>query len=103
MIAHQAIGVDLSVGFSTGLTEGVQKADPVLVIDENVLALVAAVHHVVHGTRILDAELSSPEGESRGDGAEAQVECGNVENRPLLWVKLSSAVRVFNSSFLSSY
>ena len=59
VVAHETPCVDLPVGFLASLPEGLQKQLAVFVGAEDRLAMVAAVHDVINGPRILDSELSS--------------------------------------------
>ncbi len=58
VIAHQTPGMDLPVGLFTGLPERFQEQLTILVGAEDRLAVVAAIHDVIDGTRILDSEFS---------------------------------------------
>ena len=51
---HEAIGMDLPVGFGAGFGEGGQKTLPVQVVVENGFAPVPAIHDVANGPRILN-------------------------------------------------
>ena len=57
VVAHQAPGMDLPVGFLTGFTKGVQEQPPILVIQENGLAPVATIHRVINRPGVLNSEL----------------------------------------------
>src|ERR1035437_237217 len=58
MIAHQAIGMHLPVGFGASLAHRTQDPLPVFVVPEDVLPLVPPVHDVIHGPRMLNAQLA---------------------------------------------
>jgi hypothetical protein len=58
MIAHQTPSMDLPTGLLASRAQGGQKSRPILVIVENALGLVPAIHDVMHGARILDAQFS---------------------------------------------
>jgi hypothetical protein len=61
MIAHQAPGVNLPVGFGTGLPQRIQKQLPVFVAAENVFAVIPSAHDVVGCSRILESQFTCPE------------------------------------------
>ena len=69
VIAHQAPGVDLPVGLPTGLAEGLKKKLAVFGGAEDGFAMVATVHDVIDGTRILNSEFSRHDQQVRGKGA----------------------------------
>lgn len=48
----------LPCSFLAGLGQCLEKILPVHIVQENVLALVATAHDVVHGTGVLDAQLA---------------------------------------------
>jgi hypothetical protein len=75
VIAHQTICVHLPFGLAASLIQRSQKATPVLVILEDVLALISAIQEVVNGPRILDAQLArhSPD-------LPASINCVNSED-----------------------
>ena len=58
MIGHQAPGMDVPAGLLTGLVQGLQEEFAVPVVLEDGLAPVTAIHDVVYGAGILDAQLS---------------------------------------------
>jgi hypothetical protein len=58
MVGHEAKGVDLPAGLGAGLPKGFQEERAVLVGFENGLVAVAAIHDVVDGVRVLEAEFS---------------------------------------------
>jgi hypothetical protein len=58
MIAHQAIGVHLPARLLAGFGEGPQETPAILVIRENRLASIAAIHDMVDGPRILYTQLA---------------------------------------------
>lgn len=58
VVRHQAAGMDLPAGLGAGLARGVDEALAVLVVFEDGFAAVAAIHDVVKGPRVLDAQLA---------------------------------------------
>jgi hypothetical protein len=66
MVAHEAPGVELKAGFVAGFGKGFEKIKAVDFVVKDVLRAVAAIHEVVDGTGILDAQLS---GHGRGYAA----------------------------------
>jgi hypothetical protein len=59
VIAHQAIGMHLPAGLFASLAQSLQESVPVLVVSENRLAAITAIHDMVHCPGILDAQLAS--------------------------------------------
>ena len=57
MIAHEAPGMDLPVGAQAGFFEGLEEVEAVEIGLEDGFAAVAAVHEVVDGSLVLDAQL----------------------------------------------
>ena len=55
MIAPQAIRVHLPISLAAALAQRGKELPAIFVIDENVLALVAAIHDMVNRARILNA------------------------------------------------
>jgi hypothetical protein len=49
---HQPVGLQTSVG------EGLDEVVPVHIVQEDVIALVATAHHVIHGAGILDSHFA---------------------------------------------
>jgi hypothetical protein len=45
----------LPVGLLTPFGQCLDKVVPIHIVEENVIALVATAHHVIHGTRVLDS------------------------------------------------
>ena len=66
MIPHQAKRMNLPVGLKTGLSEGPEEVIPVHVVKEDVVALVATAHDVIHRTRVLQSHLARHIGQSLG-------------------------------------
>ena len=58
MIAHQAVRVHLPLRFVTSLAQRGQELLAVLVVPEDILALVPTVHDVVHCPGIFNAQLA---------------------------------------------
>ncbi len=58
VVTHEAIGVDLPVGFCAGFYECVQKKLAVTVIPKDVFATVTAVEDVIGGVLEFDAQLT---------------------------------------------
>jgi hypothetical protein len=59
MISHQTPGVDLPVRFCTGLAERLEEPLSIQIVVENGFAPIAAIHDVVDGAGILDAQLAT--------------------------------------------
>src|SRR5207249_6911673 len=78
MISHQAPGMDLPISFGAGLAEGLQKQLPVFIASKNVLAVIAAVHHMINRAFILDSEFSCHRRRLRH-----RPQSVNTKNRPL--------------------
>src|SRR4051794_698069 len=57
MISHQAIGVNLPIGFLASLRERFQQVLPVNVVHENILAPITAIHDVIDRARIFNSQL----------------------------------------------
>jgi hypothetical protein len=55
MVAHEAEGVNLPIGFGAGLAESFQKPFPVGVIAEDGFTAVTAIHHMVNRAFKFDA------------------------------------------------
>src|SRR5438552_6518811 len=58
VVAHQAPRVNLPVGFSASLGQGVQQQEPVFVVMEDRFTAVSPVHGMVNRSRVLHPELS---------------------------------------------
>ena len=58
VIGHQTIRMHLPIGFLARLGQRLDEVLPVHVVQENLLPPVATAHHVIHGPRILDAQLA---------------------------------------------
>jgi hypothetical protein len=54
MIAHQAVSMNGPLGFQAALAQGDQELLAIHVVLENVLALVPAIHHVIHRAGVLN-------------------------------------------------
>ena len=59
MISHQTSGVDVPVGFCAGLAQRLEEPLPIQIVLENGFASIAAIHDVVDGAGILDAQLAT--------------------------------------------
>ena len=55
MIAHQAVRMHLPAGLLTGLAQRFQQPLPVRVVGEDGFPPVAAIHHMVNRSGVLDA------------------------------------------------
>ena len=55
MVSHEAIGVHLSAGFLAGFGQGFEEIMTIDVVEEYILAPIAAAHQVVDGARELDS------------------------------------------------
>jgi hypothetical protein len=58
MVAHQAPGMDLPGGPGAGLAESAQEALAIVIVFEDVAALIATIGQVVNGTGIFNAQLA---------------------------------------------
>ena len=56
MIAHETPGMELPPGLLAGFTKGGEEGAPILIVAKDRLAPVAAIHEVVDGPRILNAQ-----------------------------------------------
>src|SRR5438874_820848 len=59
MISHQTPGVDLPVRFGASLGQRLEEPLTVQIVVENGFAPIAAIHDVVDGAGILDAQLAT--------------------------------------------
>jgi hypothetical protein len=57
VVGHETVAVDLPACFQAALLEGAEKAMAILVVAEDRLTVVASVHNVIDGARILNAEF----------------------------------------------
>ena len=57
-IGHQAVGMNLPSGFLTRLGQGLEKVLPIHVVQKDVFAAVATVHHMINGTGIFDSDFA---------------------------------------------
>jgi hypothetical protein len=80
VVGHETIGVDLPAGLPTRLPERFHETQAILVILEDGLTAVAAIHHMVEGARILEAKFTSHDGRLRKD--ENAVKCQKREPTP---------------------
>ena len=64
MIGHEAVGMHLPVRLLARFGQGFDEVLPVNIVGEYPLLPVAAAHHMIHGTRILNAQFAwhSPRG-----------------------------------------
>src|SRR5687768_18375338 len=58
MVPHEAIGVHLPAGFLAGFGQRFEEIMTANVVEEDILAPIAAAHQVVNGTRKLDSKLA---------------------------------------------
>jgi hypothetical protein len=58
VVAHQAIGMRLPAGPLAGLSQRLYEVMPIHVIEENVVALIATAHDVIHRSGILHSKLA---------------------------------------------
>ena len=58
VIKHQTPGMHLPVRLATALAQGEQKQFPILLIPEDRLPPIPAMHHVIDGPRIFDSQLA---------------------------------------------
>ena len=59
---HEAIGMDLPVGFGAGLGQGLHKGTPVNIVVKHRGFAIATAHDIVNGALILDPKFSGHEG-----------------------------------------
>jgi hypothetical protein len=59
MVSHEAIGMDLPLGLGACLSQRLQKTGAVRVVLKDQLPTVAAIHDVIDGAGIFNAELAS--------------------------------------------
>jgi hypothetical protein len=62
VVAHQAISMDLPKRLLAGLSQRLQKTLLILVVFENGLPTVAAIHYVIYSSGILESELTRHRG-----------------------------------------
>jgi hypothetical protein len=62
MIVHETPGMDLPAGLPAGFAQGFGEAKPIFVTAEDGFAAVAAIHDVVDGARVFDAEFAGHAG-----------------------------------------
>ena len=58
---HEAIGMDLPVGFGAGLGQGLHKGTPVNIVVKHRGFAIATAHDMVNGALILDPKFSRHE------------------------------------------
>ena len=58
----------LPIGFLTGFSQGLHKAAAILIVQENVFAPVAPIHHMVNRPGIFQSQLSWHSGEHGTNG-----------------------------------
>jgi hypothetical protein len=58
MVSHQAVTVNLPAGFLAAFFQSGNEPVPVLVVAKDRFAMIPAIHHVVYGSGILDAQLA---------------------------------------------
>jgi hypothetical protein len=75
VIAHQAPGVDLPVGFAAGFVQSLEEQLVVLIGTEDWLPMVAPVHEVVNRPRILNPDFPCHEltVQNRGDAVNPEI------------------------------
>ncbi len=59
VVGQEAKGVDLPLRLGASLTEAVKESLAVLIIGEDGLAAITAVHDVIDGARVFQAQLAS--------------------------------------------
>ena len=59
MVGQEAKGVDLPLRLGASLTGPVKESLPVRIIGEDGLAAIAAVHDVIDGSRVFQAQVAS--------------------------------------------
>jgi hypothetical protein len=65
VIAHQAIGMNLPIGFLTRLSQSLEQEFSVLIIAENVLPVIPSIHDVINRPLVLNSKLPGHGGHSR--------------------------------------
>ena len=58
VVGHQAIGVELPAGLLARFGQGLEKAEAVMVVVENLFPPIATIHQVIDGARILDSKFA---------------------------------------------
>src|ERR1700674_1249087 len=58
MIAHQAVGMHLPIAFRTGFGQGFYPELSICIFPNNLVAVSAAVHHVIDSSLVLDPRLA---------------------------------------------
>ena len=58
VVGHQAIGVELPAGLLARFGQGLEKAEAVMVVVENLFPPIATIHQVIDGAGILDSEFT---------------------------------------------
>ena len=58
MVAHQAPGMDLPFGLGAGFAESAQEALAIVIVFEDVAALVSTIDHVVNSAGIFKAQFA---------------------------------------------
>src|SRR6476660_8271552 len=58
MVAHQAPGMDLPFGLGAGFAKGAQEELAIVIVFEDVAALVSTIDHVVNSTGIFNAQFA---------------------------------------------
>src|SRR3954466_483654 len=76
MVAHQAKRMDLPIGLLTGLGQRLEEVVPVHIVEEDVVALVAAAHHVIHSPGVLKSKLARHAEDLNPSGQPVKSEAG---------------------------
>jgi hypothetical protein len=58
VIAHEAPGMELPVGFGAGFGKGVEEKLAILIGEKDVFAMIATVHEVIDRAGVLEPEFS---------------------------------------------
>jgi hypothetical protein len=62
MVAHQAEGMHLPIGFCAAFTQGSREEFGILFIKKDRFEVIASIHHVVNRSWVLDTQLASHAG-----------------------------------------
>ena len=84
MIWHQAIGMDLPIGFSARFGQSLQEILPIHVINEYILLAITSIHHVVNCARIFHSHRPWHESQN-APPSQIVKHCKNQSQRSRAW------------------